>query len=99
MKLEEVYSIFDIVSELEGQGVVLICSGSICVFFEFWELECYFLILEDIDRRDGMFWEVFKFFLDGIYVYKQDVFFKERYCLDIVGGFFFDWVDVWYFWG
>lgn len=34
MKSEEAYSILDIVSESEGQGVVLTRSGSICVSFE-----------------------------------------------------------------
>ncbi len=49
------YSILDIVSESEGQGVVLTRSGSICVSFELREPECYSLTPEDIDRRDGMF--------------------------------------------
>lgn len=61
MKSEEAYSILDIVSESEGQGVVLTRSGSICVSFELREPECYSLTPEDIDRRDGMFREAFKF--------------------------------------
>ena len=43
MKSEEAYSILDIVSESEGQGVVLTRSGSICVSFELREPECYSL--------------------------------------------------------
>ena len=86
MKSEEAYSILDIVSESEGQGVVLTRSGSICVSFELREPECYSLTPEDIDRRDGMFREAFKFLPDGTYVHKQDVFLKERYCPDIAGG-------------
>ena len=78
MKSEEAYSILDIVSsESEGQGVVLTRSGSICVSFELREPECYSLTPEDIDRRDGMFREAFKFLPDGTYVHKQDVFLKE----------------------
>lgn len=50
MKSEEAYSILDIVSESEGQGVVLTRSGSICVSFELREPECYSLTPEDIDR-------------------------------------------------
>ena len=65
MKSEEAYSILDIVSESEGQGVVLTRSGSICVSFELREPECYSLTPEDIDRRDGMFREAFKFLPDG----------------------------------
>ena len=53
MKSEEAYSILDIVSDSEGQGVVLTRSGSICVSFELREPECYSLTPEDIDRRDG----------------------------------------------
>lgn len=65
MKSEEAYSILDIVSESEGQGVVLTRSGSICVSFELREPECYSLTPEDIDRRDGMFREAFKFLPDA----------------------------------
>lgn len=61
MKSEEAYSILDIVSESEGQGVVLTRSGSICVSFELREPECYSLTPEDIDRRDGMFREASSF--------------------------------------
>ena len=86
MKSEEAYSILDIVSESEGQGVVLTRSGSICVSFELREPECYSLTPEDIDRRDGMFREAFKFLPEGTYVHKQDVFLKEKYCPDIAGG-------------
>ena len=42
MKSEEAYSILDIVSESEGQGVVLTRSGSICVSFELREPEWLF---------------------------------------------------------
>ena len=37
-----------------------------------WEPECYSLTPEDIDRRDGMFREAFKFRPEGTYVHKQD---------------------------
>lgn len=97
MKSEEAYSILDIVSESEGQGVVLTRSGSICVSFELREPECYSLTPEDIDRRDGMFREAFKFLPDGTYVHKQDVFLKERYCPDIAGGSFLDRADARHF--
>ena len=99
MKSEEAYSILDIVSESEGQGVVLTRSGSICVSFELREPECYSLTPEDIDRRDGMFREAFKFLPDGTYVHKQDVFLKERYCPDIAGGSFLDRADARHFRG
>ena len=99
MKSEEAYSILDIVSESEGQGVVLTRSGSICVSFELREPECYSLTPEDIDRRDGMFREAFKFLPDGTYVHKQDVFLKKRYCPDIAGGSFLDRADARHFRG
>ena len=100
MKSEEAYSILDIVSsESEGQGVVLTRSGSICVSFELREPECYSLTPKDIDRRDGMFREAFKFLPDGTYVHKQDVFLKERYCPDIAGGSFLDRADARHFRG
>lgn len=99
MKSEEAYSILDIVSESEGQGVVLTRSGSICVSFELREPECYSLTPEDIDRRDGMFREAFKFLPEGTYVHKQDVFLKEKYCPDIAGGSFLDRADARHFRG
>ena len=99
MKSEEAYSILDIVSESEGQGVVLTRSGSICVSFELREPECYSLTPEDIDRRDGMFREAFKFLPEDTYVHKQDVFLKEKYCPDIAGGSFLDRADARHFRG
>ena len=52
MKEEEAYSILDIISESEGQSVILTRSGSICVPFELRQPECYSLSPEDIDERD-----------------------------------------------
>ena len=55
MKEEEAYSILDIISESEGQSVILTRSGSICIPFELRQPECYSLSPEDIDERDGMY--------------------------------------------
>ena len=40
MKEEEAYSILDIISESEGQSVILTRSGSICIPFELRQPEC-----------------------------------------------------------
>lgn len=77
MKEEEAYSILDIISESEGQSVILTRSGSICVPFELRQPECYSLSPEDIDERDRMYREAFRHMPDGTYVHKQDVFLKR----------------------
>ena len=77
MKEEEAYSILDIISESEGQSVILTRSGSICVPFELRQPECYSLSPEDIDERDRMYREAFRHMPDGTYVHKQDVFLKK----------------------
>lgn len=55
MKEEEAYSILDIISESDGQSVILTRSGSICIPFELRQPECYSLSPEEIDERDGMY--------------------------------------------
>lgn len=79
MKEEEAYSILDIISESDGQSVILTRSGSICIPFELRQPECYSLSPEDIDERDGMYREAFRHMPDGAYVHKQDVFLKKEY--------------------
>ena len=71
MKEEEAYSILDIISESDGQSVILTRSGSICIPFELRQPECYSLSPEDIDERDGMYREAFRHMPDGAYVHKQ----------------------------
>lgn len=77
MKEEEAYSILDIISESDGQSVILTRSGSICIPFELRQPECYSLSPEEIDERDGMYREAFRHMPDGTYVHKQDVFLKK----------------------
>ena len=93
MKEEEAYSILDIISESEGQSVILTRSGSICIPFELRQPECYSLSPEDIDERDGMYREAFRHMPDGTYVHKQDVFLKKDYHRGKGTGSFLDGED------
>lgn len=99
MKTEEAYSILDIVSEAGGLGTVLTRSGSICISFELREPECYSLSSGDIDERNRMFKEAFRFLPDGTYVHKQDVFLKEAYRSAGYGNSFLDRADARHFEG
>ena len=99
MKEEEAYSILDIISESEGQSVILTRSGSICVPFELRQPECYSLSPEDIDERDGMYREAFRHMPDGTYVHKQDVFLKKEYHPGKGTGSFLDRADARHFEG
>ena len=99
MKEEEAYSILDIISESEGQSVILTRSGSICVPFELRQPECYSLSPEDIDERDRMYREAFRHMPDGTYVHKQDVFLKKDYHRGKGTGSFLDRADARHFEG
>lgn len=72
MRTEDAYSIIDIVNE--EYGVILTKGGNICISFALREPECYSLSVEDIDQRNNMWKEAFKFLPDGTYVHKQDFF-------------------------
>ena len=65
MKSEEAYSILTLSVNRRDRGVVLTRSGSICVSFELGNRNAIPLTPEDIDRRDGMFREAFKFLPDA----------------------------------
>ena len=99
MKEEEAYSILDIISESDGQSVILTRSGSICIPFELRQPECYSLSPEEIDERDGMYREAFRHMPDGTYVHKQDVFLKKEYHPGKGTGSFLDRADARHFEG
>ena len=65
MREEELYNILDIISEADGQSVILTGCGSICIPFELHEPECYSLSAEDIDERNRMYREAFRHMPDG----------------------------------
>ena len=69
------YGLLDIM----GDGAMLGQSGSLTVSFRLTEPECYSLSPEDIDRRNLMLEEAFRFLPDGSYVHKQDIFLKRSY--------------------
>ena len=69
------YGLLDIM----GDGAMLRQSGSLTVSFRLTEPECYSLSPEDIDRRNLMLEEAFRFLPDGSYVHKQDIFLKRSY--------------------
>lgn len=65
--------------DIMGDGAMLGQSGSLTVSFRLTEPECYSLSPEDIDRRNLMLEEAFRFLPDGSYVHKQDIFLKRSY--------------------
>jgi len=99
MKEDEAYSILDIISESDGQSVILTRSGSICIPFELREPECYSLSAEDIDERDRMYREAFRHMPEGTYIHKQDVFLKKNYHSGTLAGSFLDRADARHFEG
>lgn len=99
MREEELYSILDIISEADGQSVILTGCGSICIPFELHEPECYSLSAEDIDERNRMYREAFRHMPDGTYVHKQDVFLKRSHHSDMRAGSFLDRADARHFEG
>lgn len=77
------YGLLDIM----GDGAMLGQSGSLTVSFRLTEPECYSLSPEDIDRRNLMLEEAFRFLPDGSYVHKQDIFLKRSYSPEKAGSF------------
>ena len=75
MTTNDTYGLLDIM----GDGAMLGKSGSLTVSFRLTEPECYSLSPEDIDRRNLMLEEAFRFLPDGSYVHKQDIFLKRSY--------------------
>lgn len=95
MRTEDAYSIIDIVNE--EYGVILTKGGNICISFALREPECYSLSVEDIDTRNNMWKEAFKFLPDGTYVHKQDFFLKQNYHRPSSSGTFLDRADARHF--
>lgn len=77
MRTDEAYSILDIVNE--EYGIILTKGGNVCISFKVKEPECYSLSREDIDLRDKMLKEAFRFLPEGCYIHKQDIFQKKYY--------------------
>lgn len=77
MRTDEAYNILDIVNE--EYGIILTKGGNVCISFKVKEPECYSLSREDIDLRDKMLKEAFRFLPEGCYIHKQDIFQKKYY--------------------
>ena len=97
MKTDEAYSILDIINE--DYGVILTKGGNICMSFLMEEPECYSLSREDIDSRDRMFKEAFRFLPDGCYIHKQDIYLKKAYSPSPSHRSFLDMADARHFEG
>lgn len=76
MRTNEAYSILDIINE--ENGVILTKGGNICISYQLEEPECYSLSREDIDQRNTLLKEAFKFLPDGSYVHKQDLYLRKK---------------------
>lgn len=79
MRVEDCYSILDFISIKDAVGVALTRSGSVCLSYLVEEPECYSLSEADIDERDRLYREAFKFLPEDSYVHKQDIFLKREY--------------------
>lgn len=79
MKSNEAYSIHDIVSDSDGNGIIITKSGSICISFLMIEPECYNLSPEDIDERLQIMKNAFRRMPVNSYVHKQDIFLREHF--------------------
>lgn len=95
MRTDEAYSILDIINE--EHGVILTKGGNIGISFQLKEPECYSLSCEDIDLRNKMFKEAFRFLPDGCYIHKQDIFLKKHYQADPLTKSFLDLADARHF--
>ena len=74
MKSNDAYSLLDI-----RDNLLLSRAGNLTCTFRMEGPEAYSLSGDDIDERDRMFKDAFRFLPDGSYVHKQDVFLKSRY--------------------
>lgn len=97
MKTDEAYSILDIINE--DYGVILTKGGNVCMSFLMEEPECYSLSREDIDARDKMFKEAFRFLPEGCYIHKQDIYLKRTYSPSPSRRSFLDMADARHFEG
>ena len=88
MKSNDAYSLLDI-----RDNLLLSRAGNLTCTFRMEGPEAYSLSGDDIDERDRMFKDAFRFLPDGSYVHKQDVFLKSRYRAEGTGGSFLDKAD------
>ena len=97
MRTDEAYSIIDIVNE--ENGVILTQGGNICISYRLEEPECYSLSREDIDQRDNLLKEAFKFLPDNCYVHKQDLYLRRNFHAVPMNWSFLDVADAKHFEG
>lgn len=97
MRTEEAYSILDIINE--ENGVILTKGGNICISYQLEEPECYSLSREDIDQRNSLMKEAFKFLPDGCFVHKQDLYLRKNYHAVPLNWSFLDIADAKHFEG
>lgn len=79
MKSYEAYSIHEVISNNNGQGIVVTKSGSICLSYLMIEPECYNLSPEDIDERINIMKNAFRRMPENSYLHKQDIYLKNHF--------------------